>query len=74
MGYLQTNELGTPLSATIVRDTEKLTLPGSGIRLRPQQPNHVWVYGFVAGSRAKVQDHPHVKYGGQVSVFETFQM
>jgi hypothetical protein len=22
----------------------------------------------------KVQDHPHLKYGGQVSVFETFQM
>ena len=47
---------------------------GSGIRLRPQQPNHVWAYDFVAGSRAKVQDHPHVKYGDQVSVFKTFQM
>lgn len=23
---------------------------------------------------AKVQDHPHLKYGGQVSVYETFQM
>lgn len=23
---------------------------------------------------AKVQDHPHVKYGGQVSVYETFKM
>ena len=22
----------------------------------------------------KVQDHPHVKYGGQVSVYETFRM
>ena len=47
---------------------------GSGIRHRPQHPNQVWAYDFVAGSRAKVQDHPHVKYGGQVSVFETFQM
>ena len=23
---------------------------------------------------AKAQDHPHLKYGGQVSVYETFQM
>lgn len=23
---------------------------------------------------AKVQDHPHIKYGGQVSVYETFEM
>jgi hypothetical protein len=23
---------------------------------------------------AKVQGHPHIKYGGQVSVYETFQM
>ena len=23
---------------------------------------------------AKVQNHPHLKYGGQVSVYETFQM
>jgi hypothetical protein len=23
---------------------------------------------------AQVQDHPHLNYGGQVSVFETFQM
>ena len=23
---------------------------------------------------AHVEDHPHIKYGGQVSVFETFQM
>jgi len=23
---------------------------------------------------AKVQDHPHVSFGGQVSVFETLQM
>ena len=23
---------------------------------------------------AKVEDHPHIKYGGQVSVYETFQM
>ena len=23
---------------------------------------------------AQVQDHPHLKYGGQVSVYETFQM
>lgn len=23
---------------------------------------------------AKVEDHPHIKYGGQVSVYETFKM
>ena len=23
---------------------------------------------------AKVKDHPHIKYGGQVSVYETFKM
>ena len=23
---------------------------------------------------ARVKDHPHIKYGGQVSVYETFQM
>ena len=23
---------------------------------------------------AKVQDHPHLNYGGQISVYETFQM
>ena len=55
------------------------TVSGDGVSDGPKSSPPATGYTVISADSldeavAKVQDHPHIKHGGQVSVYETFQM